>query len=557
MAGTTIQVAVAQGITFQHTGVFDVTFYGAKSDGSADSSGGEQAAVDACEAAGGGTVYYPPGTYTRVSTHVTVPSAVEIRFLGDAVWIDGASTADHAFVFSVGNGAGDYPTFPFVRFEGLGFKNFEWRAVEQSSYETGGITRLEVVNCKFDNVAFGLYFYSRIESALIQGNLFENASSDEIGCLFIGSKRESDVEYCGNYIIKDNIALNLESTHATDASTIFQAFGRDVIYDTNIIENIDVPNATTHLAGPTTLGVKAYNVCINGNILNNAGGNSDGHIYVKGLGRGDTGTGTNGGPSFAITITNNTVISTEVETWNGSESAISIDTGAHGTDNVHVHENYIEGMNAAGIKIEGTADHDDMSVSNNTIYGTKDGYGIRVFTPGSRISITDNKISGIGVGTSTDPMGIFVIGTDDLTDLVIKGNIITDNGFAADSGHTFGISVQQTVGDMLRPIIKGNIITLSAAAAAQQGIRMYIAGTATITNGIITGNEIDITDADTEMYQIANTQVVCYRDKGTGSPVGVVDGRIGDTFRRLDGGAATSFYVKESGDWTTAGWVGK
>ena len=34
---------------------------------------------------------------------------------------------------------------------------------------------------------------------------------------------------------------------------------------------------------------------------------------------------------------------------------------------------------------------------------------------------------------------------------------------------------------------------------------------------------------------------------GTGSPEGVVSANIGSTYRRLDGGASTSFYVKETG----------
>lgn len=43
---------------------------------------------------------------------------------------------------------------------------------------------------------------------------------------------------------------------------------------------------------------------------------------------------------------------------------------------------------------------------------------------------------------------------------------------------------------------------------------------------------------------------------GTGTPEGVLAGNVGSTFRRRDGGAGTSFYVKESGTGNT-GWVGK
>lgn len=45
--------------------------------------------------------------------------------------------------------------------------------------------------------------------------------------------------------------------------------------------------------------------------------------------------------------------------------------------------------------------------------------------------------------------------------------------------------------------------------------------------------------------------------QGTGDPNGSVFGRVGHVFLRRDGGAGTSFYVKESGDNTNTGWVGK
>lgn len=45
--------------------------------------------------------------------------------------------------------------------------------------------------------------------------------------------------------------------------------------------------------------------------------------------------------------------------------------------------------------------------------------------------------------------------------------------------------------------------------------------------------------------------------EGFGSPVGNVVANIGTLYRRKDGGAGTSLYVKESGNGTTAGWAAK
>lgn len=44
---------------------------------------------------------------------------------------------------------------------------------------------------------------------------------------------------------------------------------------------------------------------------------------------------------------------------------------------------------------------------------------------------------------------------------------------------------------------------------------------------------------------------------GTGTPLGNVTGSPPDLYIRLDGGAGTCLYVKESGTDTTAGWVAK
>ena len=44
---------------------------------------------------------------------------------------------------------------------------------------------------------------------------------------------------------------------------------------------------------------------------------------------------------------------------------------------------------------------------------------------------------------------------------------------------------------------------------------------------------------------------------GTGTPVSIVVGDIGDLYCRKDGGANTTLYVKESGSGTSTGWVAK
>ena len=51
-------------------------------------------------------------------------------------------------------------------------------------------------------------------------------------------------------------------------------------------------------------------------------------------------------------------------------------------------------------------------------------------------------------------------------------------------------------------------------------------------------------------------ELEAYAYSGEGTPEGAVTAPIGSTYHRTDGGALTSFYVKESGTGNT-GWVAK
>lgn len=63
--------------------------------------------------------------------------------------------------------------------------------------------------------------------------------------------------------------------------------------------------------------------------------------------------------------------------------------------------------------------------------------------------------------------------------------------------------------------------------------------------------------AVTPMKFGASAVVNPLRLSGTGTPASVVPAPVGSTFHRTDGGAGTCLYIKESGGFTTAGWVAK
>lgn len=84
-----------------------------------------------------------------------------------------------------------------------------------------------------------------------------------------------------------------------------------------------------------------------------------------------------------------------------------------------------------------------------------------------------------------------------------------------------------------------------------------------------TGNIVPGTDGNptlgndlTKRWGAVYTVKVCYVTNtvcdfaGSGTPESVVSASVGSTYRRTDGGAGTSFYVKESGTGNT-GWAAK
>lgn len=71
-------------------------------------------------------------------------------------------------------------------------------------------------------------------------------------------------------------------------------------------------------------------------------------------------------------------------------------------------------------------------------------------------------------------------------------------------------------------------------------------------------NLMDLQVGSTSMFKVDKAGAVTslYQRVGSGSPEGVVTAPVGAVYHRTDGGAGTSFYVKESGTGNT-GWVPK
>src|ERR1700722_13652774 len=119
LVGTSVQAAGAPYLTH----VFNVLAYGADPTGTTDSTTAVQAAQTAATSAGGGYVYYPPGTYKHGTIQVPgvqhsyqyVGSNVHFMFAGIGTTIL-VPNATNTPLFNVNTGT--YPTAAGVRFVG-------------------------------------------------------------------------------------------------------------------------------------------------------------------------------------------------------------------------------------------------------------------------------------------------------------------------------------------------------------------------------------------------------------------------------------------------------
>lgn len=121
---------------------FNVKVYGAEGDGVTDDLTALAAAVSAADAAGGGIVLFPQGTY-RITNTLTVPEGVSLVGVGIGVSI---VTLDHAtqdiVSFSAGTGAHSAVT-------GLSFAAAQANS-NSSWFNFQGDTRVRLSSCEFD-----------------------------------------------------------------------------------------------------------------------------------------------------------------------------------------------------------------------------------------------------------------------------------------------------------------------------------------------------------------------------------------------------------------------
>lgn len=157
------------------------------------------------------------------------------------------------------------------------------------------------------------------------------------------------------------------------------------------------------------------------------------------------------------------------------------------------------------------------------------------------------KNDGAATFGSTVTVGAGTIQDFGAGQLGIGGNAYAASGSFQTVGAADGFSFGTALGT-----IDGALWRLGAAAfALGNGTSGNFAGTLSVSNINASGYV-----AATNSFKIGNAASPPTWTAGSGTPEGAVTAPVGSIYSRTDGGAATSFYVKESGTGNT-GWVGK
>lgn len=175
--------------------------------------------------------------------------------------------------------------------------------------------------------------------------------------------------------------------------------------------------------------------------------------------------------------------------------------------------------------------------------------------PGGRF-IIGIKTNGIGPSKFRRSVALSVVGrrqdtdgnvndiaaADDNTFLVRRGNVLTFDGLAD--------------ADIPADIARDTEVV--AAASAAQAAAEATAAAALAAHVADPDPHPDyLTEAEADAAYQPVSAALAHVYRGTGSPEGVLAASIGAFYQRADGGAGTSFYVKEADDGANTGWVAK
>lgn len=527
-------------------------WFGAVADGATDDTAPINAVVNFANAAGGGEVYFPSGTY-GVSTQgysagITMKSGVYLNLAGSKLLGLTNSSSEYRLVFFTG-----VSNCGILGGEIQGDKEVTGATTGEQGhcvYIIGGCNNIKIQNVKIYD-AFGDNIYI--------GNTSSNINI--LNCTVTNSRRNNISVVSASQVIIDGCDISSASGTLPEAGIDIEPNVGDAASTDVIITNCNVyGNAGDGIAYPAP----PPTALIEHSIISNCHIHDNGGIGIK--------------PSYVknIDITNCVI-------WNNGSTGI-FDTAAKGSSQ-NIRGNVIYGNGGDGI----AGFIANAVISNNNVHDNV-GYGIW-WKFGQQVVISGNVILGSGedgiymergyncsiVGNTvktSQKHGIHLTGTNvsSITrtrKCIIAGNTIYSPGLLTDNTYC-GIYLDEFVntcaitGNSVIAETSGNL-PLHAIFAAD--VTVFAANNHT-TGGAKSGNsELSIGGVAMPSYLQSPNMMshiyspryylpgLVYITSGSGSPEGALAGYGGSIYLRTDGGKGTTFYIKETTAFTNTGWA--
>lgn len=539
--------------------VFD---FGAVGNGVANDAAAIQAAIDSLGP--GGTVYFPVGNYLCTSGLTVSDNNVTLEFsngaaltyttatqilltvTGDNCKLVGA-TINAPAVFDATNASIGYS---IVKIEGDFFT---------------------ASNCSVNNVPRAGFWFAEANNGTVTGcsinGNYPQASYPAGGPVHFGIVIDTpSTGSQGNFVISENIITRCIQG-AGSGSTGAASLEQSMVITGNVFELCwDHGFYTSGLANGISLTGNAFNACripialtggyhtVTSNTL---------VVFTSGTGADDNEiTGISLRDPVNCIVSNNSI---RGEGTSGG-AVISLEdlsgvSGANKVENNIVSNNVIEITNptVAGVAAIRLLAQSTTNVSNNIVSGNIIKAPIRQFdglilvqggsSRSETNSVVDNEIIVTGA-RGAGGAGIRVVASVD--------SDVTNNKIriAFDSATSVVVTGVELDG-CSRVAVQNNQVTCSADFGANTQVRGYTEVTTGSKNQFLMNNfSVDTTKATAVLFNLLTTSGVRVEHAGANTPEGAIISDVGGLWRRTNGGAGTTLYVKESGTSNT-GWVGK
>lgn len=221
-----------------------------------------------------------------------------------------------------------------------------------------------------------------------------------------------------------------------------------------------------------------------------------------------------------------------------------------------------------GIGLQGTFASTGCTISGNSITDCSL-YGILLNDQWQDVTISGNRIS-LTLASTSAQYGIYLQGSATLIENVsISGNLLQGGGEAEKAIYIRDSAYISVVGNVCDNWTENGILIHSASGTtdyvscsgntfqAMSSAQNAIAKLGTLGANVTAQANAGFRRSNSLGTNALNLEEDIYEMWGTATPEGAIAAGIGSVFRRTDGGAGTSLYIKESGAATNSGWVGK